>query len=145
MHSIGQEFIIMTKISQLQQRAQEKDVDVYRQQRELQVLRVRTYYYKFVFVTLVSSIPARVHKPFILVISRKISSWLQCNNCRSVWLRLTDSELMYVGRFWTDVCRLILNWCLQAEMETRIAQIQQQVQEQDAEINRLQRELRVRN
>ena len=58
MHSIGQEFIIMTKISQLQQRAQEKDVDVYRQQRELQVLSVRTYYYKLVFVTLVSSIPA---------------------------------------------------------------------------------------
>ena len=30
-------------------------------------------------------------------------------------------------------------------METRIAQIQQQFQEKDAEINRLQRELQVRN
>ena len=49
--------IIMTKMSQLQQRAQEKDADVCRQQRELQALRVRTYYYKFVFVTLV-----RCHK-----------------------------------------------------------------------------------
>ena len=52
----------LIKMSQLQQRAQEKDAEVCRQQRELQALRVRTYCYKFVFVTLVSSIPARVHK-----------------------------------------------------------------------------------
>ena len=53
---------IMTKMSQSSNGPKR---NVCRQQRELQALRVRTYWYKFVFVTLVSSIPARVHKPFI--------------------------------------------------------------------------------
>ena len=45
-----------------------------------------------------------------------------------------DSELMYHTVCW-----------LQAEMDARSAQVQQQLRERDAEINRLQRELRVRS
>ena len=51
------------------------------------------------------------------------------------------SETVGIDRFWTDVSYPL---CLQAETDSRIAQIQQQLRERDNEVNRLQRELRVR-
>ena len=51
-------------------------------------------------------------------------------------------QLQVIERFWTDVTYPL---CLQAETDARIAEIQQQLRERDAEINRLQTELRVSN
>ena len=39
----GHALIVQSKMSHLQQQAQEKDAEVHRQQRELQALRVRNY------------------------------------------------------------------------------------------------------
>ena len=55
----GHALIVQSKMSHLQQQAQEKDAEVHRQQRELQTLRVRTYCYELAFVTLVL-IPVRM-------------------------------------------------------------------------------------
>ena len=55
----GHVLIVQSKMSHLQQQAQEKDAEVHRQQRELQTLRVRTYCYILAFVTLVV-IPVRM-------------------------------------------------------------------------------------
>ena len=55
----GHAVIVQSKMSHLQQQAQEKDAEVHRQQRELQTLRVRTYCYILAFVTLVL-IPVRM-------------------------------------------------------------------------------------
>ena len=55
----GHALIVQSKMSHLQQQAQEKDAEVHRQQRELQTLRVRTYCYILAFVTLVL-IPVRM-------------------------------------------------------------------------------------
>ena len=57
--------------------------------------------------------------------------------------QLQDSLFEKVGidRYLPDVSYPL---SLQAEMDSRIAQIQQQLRERDDEVNRLQRELRVR-
>ena len=55
----GHALIFQSKMSHLQQQAQEKDAEVHRQQRELQTLRVRTYCYILAFVNLVV-IPVRM-------------------------------------------------------------------------------------
>ena len=55
----GHALIVQSKMSHLQEQAQEKDAEVHRQQRELQTLRVRTYCYILAFVTLVV-IPVRM-------------------------------------------------------------------------------------
>ena len=56
-------------------------------------------------------------------------------------LQVSLTEAVRIDGFWTDESYPL---CLQAEMDARIAEIQQQLRERDAEINRLQTEIRVR-
>ena len=60
---------MLSKLSHLQQQAQEKDVEAHRQQRELQALRVRTCCYKVWFAVVT---PARVCKWY------KFMLWVNC-------------------------------------------------------------------
>ena len=109
---------------------------------------VLLYYYKV--VTLLSCMFRTKTQP-------RIRDWLQCslnfNNCKWVWLvdslhHESKTNWLYIV---TYSCHNSSNTCtgfnfiwLQAEMDTRSAKFKQQLRERDTQINRLQRELRVR-
>ena len=79
----------------------------------------------------------------------EMRGWQRCNlnfnNCKSVW-PVTFSSHRFVMCCQCRGCkRNHYTLCLQVEMDARNAEFQQQLQERDAEINRLWRELRVRH